>query len=142
MSNLPGLQPASQFQERRLWALVSLAVVVPVGFYSKFYRGPAADWVNGELGGFFYELFWCLLAALLWPRSKPARIAGIVLAVTCLLEFLQLWHPPVLEWVRSFFLGRAIIGNTFDWADFPWYFLGSSAGWYWLGRIASPNPAR
>lgn len=120
----------------RLRALVSLAVIVPAGFCSKFYSGPGANWVNGELGGFFYELFWCLVVLLLGPHFRPGRIAGGVLLVTCLLEFLQLWHPPVLEWVRGFFIGRTIIGDTFAWSDFPWYFLGCGAGWIWLRWLA------
>jgi hypothetical protein len=33
--------------------MVSLAVIVPVGFYSKFYRGPGAHWVNDSLDGVF-----------------------------------------------------------------------------------------
>ncbi len=117
--------------------MVSLAVIVPAGFYSKFYRGPGANWVNGELGGFFYELFWCLVVLFCGPRIRPGRIAAGVLLVTCLLEFLQLWHPPLLEWVRGFFLGRTIIGDTFAWSDFPWYFLGCGAGWVWMRRLTS-----
>ena len=52
--NEPRSAPASSYATQyRLRALVSLAVIVPAGFYSKFYRGPGANWVNGELGGFF-----------------------------------------------------------------------------------------
>jgi len=119
-----------------------------MGFYSKFYRGPAAEWVNGSLGGVLYEIFWCLLSFLCFPRTKPLRIAGIVLAVTCLLEFLQLWHPPFLETLRSCFLGRALLGTTFAWLDFPHYLAGSLLGWLWvkclrrkfLGTFPAPQP--
>ena len=117
-------------------AAVSLAVIVPVGFSSKFYRGPAAAWVNDSLGGFFYVLFWCLVVFLLMPRRRPASVAAAVLAATCTLEFLQLWHPPFLELLRSHFLGRTILGTTFDWMDFPYYFAGAAAGWVWLSLLA------
>jgi hypothetical protein len=116
-------------------AAVSLLFIVPIGFYSKFYRGPAASWVNDSLGGLFYEIFWCLVVFLLRPRWKPRWIAASVLGATCGLEFLQLWHPPFLELIRSHFLGRTIIGTTFDWTDFPYYFIGSGMGWYWLERL-------
>ena len=51
---------------QRLWDLISnrwptiisIFGIVPIGFYSKFYRGSAAQWVNGSLGGVFYEIFW------------------------------------------------------------------------------------
>lgn len=128
-------EQASRAHSRQLATLVSLAIVVPLGFGTKFYDGPAAGWVHGELGGFFYELFWCLAALLVWPRTRPVWLAVSVLGMTCALEFLQLWHPPLLEWLRSFFIGRTIIGNTFSWWDFPYYFLGAGAGWFWMRRL-------
>jgi hypothetical protein len=116
----------------------SLAVVLPAGFYTKFYRGPAAHWVNDSLDGVLYEIFWCLVWALLLPRAKLFRIALCVLIATCGLEFLQLWHPPFLEMLRSHFLGAAILGTTFDWLDFPHYIAGCSIGWLWLEKAGSP----
>jgi hypothetical protein len=117
--------------------LASLAIIVPAGFYSKFYRGPGAHWVNDSLDGVFYEVFWCLLLSLVLPRTEPRTLAGGVLAATCVLEFLQLWHPVFLEVLRSTFLGATILGATFDWSDFPYYFAGSGIGWFWLNRLRS-----
>ncbi len=115
--------------------LASLGIIVPVGFYSKFYRGPAAHWVNDSLGGVFYETFWCLLASLVMTRTRTGRLAGGVLAATCVLEFLHLWHPPLLEALRSNFLGATILGATFDWSDLPYYFAGSGIGWFRIDRL-------
>jgi hypothetical protein len=115
--------------------LISIAIVVPAGLYGKFYKGPGALWVNDSLGGVFYEILWCLVLGLCLPRWKAARIATAVLTTTCMLEFLQLWHPPFLEWLRSYFLGRTILGSYFDWWDFPYYFAGSALGWLWLRGI-------
>jgi hypothetical protein len=53
----------------------------------------------------------------IWPGWSAARIAWVVLAATCCLEFLQLWHPPLLETLRSHFLGATILGTTFEWSD-------------------------
>jgi hypothetical protein len=117
------------------WTLVSLLVIVPVGFYSKFYTGPAASWVNNSLSGVFYEIFWCLLIFLFGGEGKPWIIAASVLVATCLLEFLQLWHPPFLEFMRSYFIGRAVLGTSFAWSDFPYYFLGCGIGWLWLRKL-------
>jgi hypothetical protein len=119
----------------RKWALFSLIIIVPIGFYSKFYRGPAAEWVNDSLGGVFYEIFWCLLILLFLPKVKPWIIALSVLVVTCILEFMQLWHPPFLEIFRSNFIGRTLLGTTFTWTDFPYYFLGSGIGWLWIKHL-------
>jgi len=46
-----------------------------------------------------------------------------------------LWHPLLLEAVRTHFLGATILGTTFDWSDFPYYFAGSGLGWFWLERL-------
>ena len=122
----------SQFLSRtKVWTLVSLLVIVPTGFYAKFYSGPAAPWVNNSLSGVFYEIFWCLLV-FLFVEANPWLIATGVFIVTGLLEVLQLSEHPFLEFVRSFFLGRVLIGTSFVWSDFAYYVIGSALGWLWL----------
>ena len=116
---------------------LALAVVVPLGVYTKFYPGPGAAWINDPLGSILYEIAWCLLAAFAFRRSRPAAIAVAVFAATCALEVLQLWHPPFLEFLRSFFVGRLVLGTTFVWSDFTWYAVGSAAGYALLNRIRS-----
>lgn len=119
----------------KLLLLLSLIVIVPIGFLTKFYTGPAQDWVNDSLGGLFYEIFWCLGFAFLFSKVNPVKIAIWVFAATCLLEFLQLFHWPILEIIRSHFIGRTILGNSFNWMDFPYYIAGSVIGFFWLMAI-------
>ena len=126
------------FKTKRFrWTLISILVITPIGFLSKFYTGPAAFWVNNSLGGVFYEIFWCLVVFLFFPRSQPVKIAALILIITSLLEFLQLWQPPFLQIIRSNFIGVTIIGDSFTWLDFPYYFVGSGMGWLWLLFIKS-----
>jgi len=113
----------------RIRVILLLILIVPLGFATKFYSGYGHFWVNNSLGGFLYEIFWVLVLFFIFPRSKPFRIALAVFLATCTLEFLQLWHPPFLEWARSFFIGRTILGNYFTWSDFIYYLLGSFAGY-------------
>ncbi len=119
---------------RHIRIVISLIILIPVGFYTKWYNYPFASWIRASSGGVFYEIFWCLLI-FLFSRIRPTIIALSVLLATCCLEFLQLWHPPVLEWLRSFFIGRTILGTTFDWWDFPYYFIGSGIGWLWMKAL-------
>lgn len=118
-----------------IFLLLSILIIIPIGFYSKFYEGPARTWVNNSLGGFFYEIFWILLLALILPKTRPVVIAFSVFIFTSVLEIMQLWHPPVLEYFRSFFLGKTILGNCFVWSDFLYYFVGSVAGFFWIRAI-------
>ena len=139
--------PASLSQMRGEWTSsrphrgtgLALVGLLPLGLYSKVYAGPAAAWVNDFLGGVFYVLFGCLLGFWFLPRAKPWRIALAVLMVTCLLEFLQRWHPPWLEGLRSVWLGQILLGTTFAGSDFPYDFIGAGLGWLWLPRC---GPAR
>ncbi len=116
-----------------------LALVAALGLCTKLYRGPGRDWVAFSLGGVFYVVFWCLLFRLLLPRARAWAIAAVVLAVTCALEFLQLWRPPLLEAVRSTFVGRALIGNQFQASDFVYYAAGAVIGWALAGWASCPR---
>jgi hypothetical protein len=126
----------------RRWTGLALVSLVPLGLYTKVYAGPAAAWVNNSLGGVFYVLFWCLLLFWLQSGLRPGRVALAVLAVTCLLEFLQRWHPPWLEGLRSFWLGQILLGTTFAWSDFPYYFIGAGLGWLWRHGFHPDQPDR
>jgi hypothetical protein len=117
---------------KRFWTVVSLLIIVPLGFCTKFYSGPAANWVSNSLVGVFYEIFWCLLIFVFLDAGKPWVIAIWVLVLTCCLEFVQLLHPPFLELLRSTFIGRTVLGTSFTWSDFPYYFLGCGIGWLWM----------
>ena len=121
----------------RLCALISIAVVVPLGLGLKFYPGPARGWVNDSLGGVAYEIFWCLVLFAIWPRRSAINPIVIgVLVVTCLLEALQLVDHPVLASIRGNFLGRTLIGTTFVWSDIIYYVIGCALGWMWLRALA------
>ena len=124
----------NESRRQRCWTGLALVGLVPLGLYTKVYAGPAAAWVNHSLGGVFYVLFGCLLVFWFLPRARPRRIALTVLAVPCLLEFLQRWHPPWQEWLRSLWFGQILLGTTFAGSDFPYSFLGAGLGWLWLWR--------
>ena len=124
------------FKSKKIrWILISIIIIVPLGIYTKFYSGQAARWVNDSLGGVLYVIFWCLFAFLFLSNTKPWKIATAVFAVTCFLEFLQLWQPPLLEYLRSNFIGRTILGTSFTWSDFPYYIVGCGIGWLWMKSL-------
>ena len=114
----------TRYIQQKRWTLLSIGIIIPLGFYSKFYAGPAEVWVNNSLGGILYVIFWSLFASLFFARIRVWKIAAIILVVTCLLEFLQLWHPPFLEVIRSTFIGVTLIGNLFSWLDLVHYVIG------------------
>lgn len=115
------------------WRMLGSAIaLIPLGYSIRFH-GPGPEWLNDALGSVMYEMFWITLFLGIWPKVQPLKIAITVCLATCALEFLQLWHPPMLQTLRANLLGRLILGTTFSWADFPAYFAGSGLG-FWLGR--------
>ncbi|NOQ25029.1 MAG: DUF2809 domain-containing protein [Bacteroidales bacterium] len=119
-------------QKHLILAVIVLFILIPIGFYSKLYSGIGHEWVNNKLGGVFYEMFWCLVFFILLPKSKPLGIAFWVFIITCILEFAQLLDNTLLEIIRSNFIGRTLIGNSFTWSDFLYYFIGSLFGYFIL----------
>ncbi|MCG6136114.1 MAG: DUF2809 domain-containing protein [Nostoc sp. LLA-1] len=72
--------------------IVSLAIILTIGLLYSHYRY-SIWWLNQEIGGIFYVIFWCLFAFLfMTTRSSVWQIPFWVLVITCLLEFMQLWH--------------------------------------------------
>ena len=65
-------------------------------------------------------------------QRTPKGIAIGVLLVTSLLEIMQLSRHASLEYVRSFFWGRTLIGTTFAATDFVYYIIGSFLGYFWI----------
>ncbi len=125
----------SNISTKQKWTLIFLLLITPIGFYTKLYSGLGASWVNDSLGGVFYEIFWCLLVFLFLKNAKAWVVATSVFIVTCFLEVLQLWHPKFLEFIRSYFIGRTVLGSSFNLYDFIYYFIGSGIGYLILSRL-------
>ncbi len=121
------------FDTYRLRMVGSVIALIPLGYFIRFH-GLGPEWLNDFLGSVMYEMFWISLFLGIWPKVQPLKVAVTVCLATCSLEFLQLWHPPLLQALRANLLGRLILGTTFSWADFPAYFAGSGLG-FWLGRL-------
>jgi hypothetical protein len=107
---------------------------IPFGYWLRF-RAPFSPQFCDSAGGALYVILWILMVGVFLWRPAARRIAGTVLAITCALEFLQLWHPAWLEAIRATFPGRVLLGTTFGWTDFPPYFLGAALGWLMLGAV-------
>ena len=120
----------------RKYILISLLIITPLGFLCKIYTGPAQFWVQNYAVGILYVIFWCFIIFLFIPNIKfLTQIVLLVFFVTGILEILQLWHPPFLEFIRSFFIGRTLLGTSFSWWDFPHYAIGCIAAWLWVNFL-------
>ncbi len=101
-----------------------LAFLVPLGLMTKFYSGPASDWVEHYAGDILYPFFWFLVVILIRPTLPPLNTAAWICGITCGLEFTQLIRTPALGQFRHSFWGRTLIGNGFDGHDLGYYLIG------------------
>ncbi len=107
------------------YKIIGAILLVPIGFYSKFYNGIAKNWVNNSLGGVFYVMFFAFVFSIIFSKTNITKISIIVGIATSILEILQLWKPPFLELIRSNFFGRTLLGNSFTYSDFVYYLIGT-----------------
>ena len=133
------ISPHHRFFKYRVALLISITVIIPLGYIVRFSRGPAPEWFNDSFGAIAYEIFWILLTVFLWPQASLVWTAFGVCVATCGLEFLQLWQPPFLQAARATLPGRLVLGNSFTWSDFPSYFVGSFLGWVWVRWLTRSN---
>ena len=124
-----------RFSKKRTRIIISLLIITPAGFLFKFYSGPAQWWFNDYGAGLLYEIFWILVLFFFLTNERALnKIPIFVFALTSALEVLQLWHFWFLEQIRSTFIGRALIGTSFSWWDFPHYAIGCAIGLMWMKR--------
>jgi hypothetical protein len=115
---------------KTLLTILAISLVTPLGFALKYYSGPGGSWCNLYGAAIMYEVFWCLVVSLFCSKRQNLVILCIaVFVATSIIEFLQLSHTPALEWIRSYRVGVWLIGNGFDWLDFPHYVIGCFVGW-------------
>ncbi|MER5946596.1 DUF2809 domain-containing protein [Streptomyces sp. NPDC001904] len=96
------------------------------------------SWGDGAFakyaGDALYTVLVCCVVALVAPRLGAGVVAGIGLAFSCAVEFLQIAGIPAVL--------RPLLGATFNPPDLFWYFVGSSLYWclaHGAQRRAEPN---
>ena len=111
------------------WKVILLIIVVAaLGIAAKLLPFAEGTWISHGVSGLFYVTELCLILYLIFPDHSSVVLALAAFLITSLLEILQLWNPDFLEWVRSSFVGRSILGSTFSWLDYPYYLGGAVLG--------------
>ncbi|MCC5899396.1 MAG: DUF2809 domain-containing protein [Phormidium sp. BM_Day4_Bin.17] len=119
----------------RRYLAIAMLICIPVGIGTKFYSGILETWVQDSAGGMIYVMFGMFLLGVMFPELAAGAIAIIVFLLTSLIEFSQLSQHPILEAIRTPFIGRLLIGTTFDLWDFLHYSIGCMIGWFLLRQL-------
>lgn len=129
----------SNLLRARIVSLVLLFILSAVGFWMwRCYRGWGQYWVKDYVSGIVYVMVLSVAMFTVLPsRKNTVRIPLIVFMLTCILEFLQLYKPPILQAFRATLIGQALIGTTFVWLQFPFYIAGAISSYFLLKFLFS-----
>lgn len=118
-------------------SLIVLFVLSVVGFWMwRCYRGRAENLIRFYISSIVYVMILSVGLFAVQPSKKNVlRIPLIVFVLTCGIEFLQLYKPPILQAFRATLIGAALIGTDFVWRQFPFYIAGAACSYLLLKFI-------
>ncbi len=115
---------------RRSWPFYALGAVLVIGM-GLFWRSGILP-LSSVLAKYGGDSLWALLVFLgfgfAFSRSSTLRIVLIAVCFAWSIEFLQLYHAPWIDLVRSTRVGRSILGSTFNSPDLLAYVVGIAFG--------------
>ncbi len=76
----------------------------------------------------------------LFTRTTTLRVALMAVAFSWAIEFLQLYHAPWIDSIRSTLLGRLVLGSTFNSPDLVAYVIGVALAALADRVLAQRNP--
>ena len=97
--------------------LAAIAALLAIGVPSKWYAGPGAALVVGEVWDACGSAVVLLTARLLLPTLRPVTTGLVVATLLVGDELLQRVHAPWLETLRATAVGRVVLGNGFSLLD-------------------------
>jgi hypothetical protein len=113
-------------QPRRvLWQYVLLLfVVLCAGYVSRRYAHYLPTPIRKRTGDALWACAVYVLAAIIRPRWSVIVVTAVALFISYCIEFSQIYHAPWIDHIRSYTLGRLILGTTFFWLDQLAYTIG------------------
>ena len=116
--------------QQRIRALAVVVAVIPIGLLARSMRsGADTSTVGGFLAAYTGDTLWPVMfyfiARFLFPAAKFGSLLAFAVSLTLGIEFLQLWQPGTLQWLRTKPVIGFILGNTFLWSDVICCLVGS-----------------
>ncbi len=106
--------------------LAGLSVMAGLAWRSKFL--PLTPFLS-KYGG---DALWAMVVffglGFLFPRLAMVELALLSLGVAWGIEFLQLYHAPWIDAIRARWIGRLVLGSTFNAPDLVAYAAGVVMG--------------
>jgi hypothetical protein len=114
-------------------------LLVPFVIWMAFFTRSGAAWIPAFIAAYGGDTLWAwmvfMVIRLIAPRWPIWKSAVLTLALAYLGETSQLCHAPWIDAIRSYRLGRVLLGDTFAWSDFVCYTVGVLAGAFAEGGL-------
>jgi hypothetical protein len=115
-------------QRSRPIYLIATALVIGTGLLWRSGLFPLPDFVAKYGGDLLWALVVFLCFGIAFHRSSTVRIALVAVCFAWSVEFLQLYHAPWIDGIRSTRLGRLVLGTMFNSPDLLAYVIGIALG--------------
>ena len=113
---------------RVLWHYVLLlAVVLCAGYASRRYAHYLPPLIRKRTGDALWACAVFVLMAIIRPRWSTLALTLTALLISYSVEFSQIYHRPWIDYLRSYAIGKLILGTTFFWWDQVAYTIGIGA---------------
>ena len=119
---------ASTVQRSRLIYALATALVIGTGLLWRSGLIPFPNFLAKYGGDSLWALVVFLCCGFVFRRSPTVRIALGAVCFAWSVEFLQLYHAPWIDVIRSTRLGRLVLGTSFNGPDLIAYVIGIALG--------------
>ena len=124
-------------RSRPIYALAA-ALVIGTGLLWRSGLFPFPDFIAKYRGDSLWALVVFLCFGIAFHRSSAVRIALVAVCFAWSIEFLQLYHVPWIDGIRSTRLGHLVLGTMFNGPDLLAYVVGIALGalaeWLYLNE--------
>ena len=114
-------------RSRAIYAMAA-GLVIGVGLLWRSGLVPLSDFVAKYGGDALWAMVVFLCFGIVFPRSSTVQIALAAVCFAWGVEFLQLYHAPWIDGIRSTRLGRLVLGSMFNSPDLLAYVVGVGLG--------------
>jgi hypothetical protein len=119
------MMPLDRSVSRLTWKYVLLLLIVgAAGYASRRYAYVLPLPIRKRAGDALWADAVFVLVALIRPRWSTLQVATAALLIAYSIEFSQIYHAPWIDKIRSYSIGRLILGATFFWLDQLAYTIG------------------
>jgi Protein of unknown function (DUF2809) len=129
---MPGTPNAAQ-RSRPTYALAA-TLVIGIGLLWRSKLLPLPYFVAKYGGDSLWALVVFLCLGFSFPRGSTTRMALLAVGFAWSIEFLQLYHAPWIDGIRSTRLGHLVLGSVFNSKDLLAYAVGVALG-AWAERV-------